>query len=307
MNVTVGVADTRIRIRLLGEAERARPLLARYFDGYLCQAGKGDAELQIIVLAYPDRTMPLIKRGRLRMVEQRLSTHDVAAWVKGIPRPIPDFPIGETTIASFYLNGLLLFDPDGSGGCILLKEGKGCHWPLYRLCWIYLAQVLGERKGCFVHSAALVRNGRGYLFIGPSGAGKTTLARRYGESTILSDESPVLREQGGECFLFPSPYRQHGSLKETGRGLIGLKARLEGVYFLLKNHRTFLESLSKREALPLIMNRQILFIGYLSARARTHLFHLFLDICDRMPPYNLHVSLDQNIWEAIETSDRRGT
>ena len=307
MNVTVGVADTKIRIRLLGEAERARPLFDQYFDGYLCRAGKGDAELRIIVLAYPDKTLPLIKRGRLRMIEQRLSTHDVAAWLEGIHHPIPDFPITETTIASFFLNGLLLFNPDSSGGCILLKEGKGCHWPLYRLCWIYLAQVLGERKGCFVHSAALVRNGGGYLFIGPSGAGKTTLARRFGGSMILSDESPVLREQGGDCFLFPSPYRQHGSLNGTGKDLISLKAGLKGVYFLLKNQRTFLENISKREALPLIMNRQILFIRHLSARARTHLFHLFLDICDRIRPYNLHVSLDQDIWEAIEASDRRGT
>lgn len=307
MNVTVGVAGTRIRISLLGEAERAGPLFAQYFDGYLCRAGEGDAELQIIVLAYPDKTLPLIKRGRRRMLEQRLSTRDVAAWVEGIPRPMPDFPITETTIASFFLNGLLLFNPDSSRGCILLKEGKGCHWPLYRLCWIYLAQVLGERKGCFVHSAALVRNGRGYLFIGPSGAGKTTLASRFGESMILSDESPVLREQGGDCFLFPSPYRQHGSLKETGKDLIGLKARLEGVYFLLKDHRTFLESISKREALPLIISRHILFFPHLSAGARAHLFNLFFDICDRIPPYNLHVSLDQDIWEAIEASARRGT
>lgn len=304
MKLAIGMAETMIGINLLGEAEGAEPLLRDHFKDYLCPERESDGELTISVLNYPDKTPPLIRLGPKRVIEQRLSTPDVAAWLEKIPGQTHDFPITAGTIASSFLSGLLLFNPDSSNGCLLLKDGKGRHWPLYRLCWMYLAQVLGERKGCFVHSAALVRNGKGYLFIGRSGAGKTTLARRFGGSMVFSDDSPVLREQNGDFWVSPSPYSQTDSLQEAGGDLTRLNARVEGFYFLLQDERrTYLESVAKREALAQIMNRHILFIPYLSTRARADLFHLFFDACDRIPPYNLHVCLDQGIWGAIDAAE----
>jgi len=306
MQLTVGIADRVIGIDFLGEAERAVLPFQERFKDYLCPGRERDGELKIGVLKYPPKTPQLIRLGQKGFIEQRLPTQNVKAWLENIPGQTHGFPITETTIASFFLTGLLLFNPESSAGCLLLRDGRGCLCPVDRLCWMYLAQVLGERKGCYVHSAALARNDRGYLFIGPSGAGKSTLARHFGGKRVFSDESPVLCERDGDLFLFPSPYRQTGSLQDLAGGMIGLSARLEGIYFLFKDgDRTYLESLSKREALAQIMNRHILFIQYLSARARSLLFYLFFDACDRIPLYNLHVCLDQDIWGAIDASDRR--
>ncbi len=307
MKLTVGIADTVIGIRLLGEAERAISLCLQYFEDYLCPGRRIDANIRISVLKNPDKTSPFKKMGRKRLIEGRLSTNDVTAWLENIPGQIHDFPLTARTLSFFFLGGVLLFNPDTSDGCILLKEGAGPFRPLYRLLWMYLAQVLGERRGCFVHSAALVRNEKGYLFIGPSGAGKTTLAKRFGGSMIFSDDGPVLRPRNGDYFVFPSPYRQTVSLKGQAGDLPGMSARVEGLYFLIQDDRTYLEGLSKREALPLIISRHILFFPYLSAGARAHLFNLFFDICDRIPLHNLHVCLDQDIWEAIDSSARRLT
>lgn len=306
MELTVGIADRVIGVDFLGEAERAVASFRERFKDYICPGRARDSELKIGILKHPPKTPPLIKLGQKGFIEQRLPRQNVEAWLEKIPGQTHGFLITETTIASFFLTGLLLFNPERSAGCLLLRDGKGCLGPLDRLFWMFLAQVLGERKGCFVHSAALARNGRGYLFIGPSGAGKSTLARLFGEERVFSDESPVLGERNGECLVFPSPYRQAASLRAPAGGVLGLNARLEGIYFLFKDaDRTYLEDLSKREALTQIMNRHILFIQYLSARARSHLFNLFFDTCDRIPTYNLHVCLDQDIWGAIDASDRR--
>ena len=305
MKLAIGIADRVIGINLLGEAEQAVPLFKERFKGYLCPERERDGELKIGLLKYPHKTPQLIKLGQKGFIEQRLPTKNVKAWLEKIPGQAHDFPITETTIASFFLTGLLLFNPESSAGCLLLRDGKGCLWPVDRLCWMFLAQALGEQRGCFVHSAALARNDRGYLFIGPSGAGKSTLAKTFGGSMVFSDESPVLSERQGDFFLSPSPYRQTGALQDPAGSMIGLNARVEGIYFILKDRRTYLEKLSKREALAQIMNRHILFIQYLSARARAHLFNLFFDACDRIPLYNLHVCLDEDIWRAIDASERR--
>jgi hypothetical protein len=166
---------------------------------------------------------------------------------------------------------------------------------------MYLAQVLGERKGCFIHSAALVRDEKGYIFLGESGAGKSSLARMCGGSKVFSDDSPVLCRRNGEYLVFPSPYRQVDPSQGLDKDMIGLSARVEGFYFLSKDNRTYLENISKREAISLIINRHILFFQYLSARARSHLFDLFFDACDRIPSYNLHFCLDKDVWGAIDS------
>jgi hypothetical protein len=50
------------------------------------------------------------------------------------------------------------------------------------------ASLILDRGGLLVHSAAVVRGGRGYLFFGPSGSGKTTVTLLSARDTILSDD-----------------------------------------------------------------------------------------------------------------------
>jgi hypothetical protein len=301
MKLTVGMADTIITINLLGQAKKAVHLCREYFKGFLCPGQERDAEIKVSIIKNLNNNSPVEKRGRMRVFEQRLSTKDVMVWLNKLPGHIDDFPITETTISSSCLDGLLLFNPENSDGCILLKDGQGSFRPIYRLFWMYLAQVLGERKGCFIHSAALVRDEKGYIFLGESGAGKSSLARMCVGSTLFSDDSPVLCRRNGEYLVFPSPYHQVDPSQGLDKDVIGLSARVEGFYFLSKDNRTYLESISKKEAVSVIINRHILFFQYLSARARSHLFDLFFDACDRIPSYNLHFCLDKDIWGAIDS------
>ena len=305
MKLTVGMANTVIGIDLFGEAERALPLCMAYFKDFIDPERKEDATIKITILENPGKNPPIKKTGRKPVVEQRLSTEDVKRWLETIPGYSNDFPMTETTISSYCLGGLLLFNPETSDGSILLREGPRCIQPTYRLLWMYLAQVLGERKGCFIHSAALARDGKGYLFLGESGAGKSTLAKLYGGSGVFSDDCPVLCECQDEYLVFPSPYRQAGFLEGSDRDVTGTNAQLEGFYFLCKDDRTYLEDISKQEAISLIINRHLFFFQYLSNRARSHLFGIFCDLCDKMSPYKLHFCLDEDIWGAIDSSSRR--
>ena len=50
---------------------------------------------------------------------------------------------------------------------------------------ILLARVLADRKGCIVHSSGAAFEGKGFLFVGRSGAGKSTIAVCSGIELIL--------------------------------------------------------------------------------------------------------------------------
>jgi len=302
MKLTVCIADTIITINLLGQAKKAVDLCREYFKDFLCSGQKGDAEIKVVIRDY-NKISPVKEKGRTSVFEQKLSTKDIIVWLNGIAGRIGDFTITETTISSFCLDGLLLFNPETSDGCIFLKDGPGCFQPVYRLFWMYLAQVLGERKGCFVHSAALVRDEKAYIFLGESGAGKSSLARMCAGTDVFSDDSPVLCKRNGDYLVFPSPFHQLDPSQGPNKNVIGLNARVEGFYFLIKDNQTYLESVSKREALSLIINRHILFFHYLSARARSHLFELFFDAYDKIPYYKLHFCLDKDIWVQLMLED----
>jgi len=59
---------------------------------------------------------------------------------------------------------------------------------------IVLARAFAERKACFLHSCGVVMDGRGLLFVGHSGAGKSTMMSLLeSEGTPLCDDRNIVR------------------------------------------------------------------------------------------------------------------
>ncbi len=72
------------------------------------------------------------------------------------------------------------------------------------------------RLGAVVlHACGVVVDGRGYVFCGRSGIGKTTMARmwRAKGATLLNDDRIILRLVDGKVRLFSSPW--HGEEREV--------------------------------------------------------------------------------------------
>jgi energy-coupling factor transporter ATP-binding protein EcfA2 len=306
MKLVIKVANITVNMTFLGQAIRAVPLCREYFRGFLCPAEIADAEIKVSILKSGNGFSPADARTGESNFEQQLNKREVFASLSESPEYQEDFPENEATIASSCLDGLLLFDPDTAAGRIYLSnEGPECFRPLHRLLWMYLAQVLGERKACFIHSAALVKDRIGYLFLGDSGAGKSTLSRIAEGAVVLSDDSPILSRQNGDYRVFSSPYHQMNPSKGLSKEAIRRSARVEGLFFLFKDERLYLEGVSREEAVSRILKRYILFFPYLSGRAKSALFDLVLELCHRLTIHNLHFCLDQDVWGLI-TSPHAG-
>ena len=91
------------------------------------------------------------------------------------------------------------------------------------------ALLLAVTDGLLLHASCIVRDGRAFLFPGPSGAGKTTIAR-LGEGAVLGDEVSAVRLIDGVFHGFATPF--FGDYE--GPGAPGVSAVLARVCFPLQ-------------------------------------------------------------------------
>jgi hypothetical protein len=127
------------------------------------------------------------------------------------------------------------FDEGFKCGQILLNRryfsGADPILPLeYPIDELIMTHRLARGEGAEVHALGVVdRDGRGYLFLGHSGAGKSTTARIWkGEAGVelLSDDRIILRKRDGEFWMYGTPW--HGDAGVASPG----SARVTSIFVL---------------------------------------------------------------------------
>lgn len=100
------------------------------------------------------------------------------------------------------------------------------------LTYILIQSLPREHDGLLIHAAGVVLDGRGYLFAGPSGAGKTTIARlAEGIGEVLSDENVIARLMDGDAVLHSTPFWGQSTPPEWVRR-VNRRVPLAGIYLL---------------------------------------------------------------------------
>jgi len=144
-----------------------------------------------------------------RFSEGRLHCHD-ASWLKASPEAVLLNPI---------------------------------HYPLDQ---ILVMLHLARQEGIILHAAGAVFKERGYLFLGKSGAGKSTMAGLLAAEariTLLSDDRVIVHRVNGRWMAYGTPWPGDAGIAAN----IGVP--LEGVFFLNKATATAAEALAAGEAL----------------------------------------------------------
>jgi hypothetical protein len=142
------------------------------------------------------------------------------------------------------------FSSDFTRGEIHLPRDRACaqraypfEYPLNELLFISL---LAQGRGVEVHASGLIDpQGNGRLFLGQSGAGKTTISglwQRLRGVQILSDDRIILRKERGRIWMHGTPWH--------GEGLMALPARapLTQICFLRHSSSNALVAQGKAEA-----------------------------------------------------------
>ena len=90
---------------------------------------------------------------------------------------------------------------------------------------IVLSRVLADRGGCYVHSGGVVLDGQGLVFVGHSGAGKSTAMRQLqGRAEVLCDDRNILMWNDGRATVHGT--WSHGEVPVVSSSSAPLRALL---------------------------------------------------------------------------------
>jgi hypothetical protein len=138
------------------------------------------------------------------------------------------FP-GETPYKSVW------FDRNFETGELLLsrrffRDGEAVYPLEYPLDEVLMIHRLACGQGLEVHAVGIVdEDGRGHLFLGHSGAGKSTTARLWLSRPgvrILSDDRIVVRRRGGRFYMYGTPWHGDAGISSPDSAVI------TNIYFL---------------------------------------------------------------------------
>lgn len=110
--------------------------------------------------------------------------------------------------------------------------------------------------GFFLHSSAVMIDGKAYLFSAPSGTGKSTHTslwlEKFGDrAKILNDDKPAIRIINDEIRVFGTPWS--GKADSS----VNTDVALAGICFLERDTTNHIEEISKAEGIAKVMNQTI--------------------------------------------------
>jgi hypothetical protein len=123
----------------------------------------------------------------------------------------------------------LWLDPSCERGHVVLNReiipAEAPIFPLeYPLDELIMMHRLALGEGVEVHALGLAdRDGSGYLFLGHSGAGKSTTARLWMAQTgvkLLSDDRIILRKHDGKFWMYGTPWHGDAGVASPERALL---------------------------------------------------------------------------------------
>lgn len=175
--------------------------------------------------------------------------------------------------------------PDAATGALYLNAAfyapdepvDALQFPLDELLFL---RLLSQHGGVELHACGVAGpDGRGYLFAGQSGDGKTTTARLWqarGDCTVLSDDRIVLRRgDDGAWWMHGTPWHGEAELAANAR------APLAGLFLLGRGERNELEALSPAQAVAGLFARS--FVAFHDARVVTKALGEIETLIERHP------------------------
>lgn len=124
----------------------------------------------------------------------------------------------------------------------------------YLATGVIFARHMLAFDGLYIHSSAIILDGKAYLFSAPSGTGKSTHTEKWIRlfgARYLNDDKPALRLVDGVWMAYGTPWSGKHDLSEN----IGVP--LGGIAVLRRGEENTITPMEPSEALPYIMSQSI--------------------------------------------------
>ncbi len=166
---------------------------------------------------------------------------------------------------------------------------------------VVLSYVALERESFFLHSSGVVKDNKAYIFFGPSGAGKTTIAHFSKGMPLLSDDQVLVYLKNGKAYASGVPFSGGERFRQELGAIPSLNVNQEfeiaGFYWLIKDQKTFVEQLSLvmgaarlASTIPFIKDGPF---------PMQKALNIATEIAGVSKIYSLHFRKDKTFWEII--------
>lgn len=164
----------------------------------------------------------------------------------------------------------------------------------YPLDQILLMYVLSEREGAFMHASAVDFNGKGYIFPGRSGAGKSTISQNFvlKNRGVLSDDRVAIRKIGGNFTVFGTPWSGDAEIAENR------KLPLRGIFFIRQSDEIVIKKLTPAEAAERLM--PVTSIPWYDEEVMSNILSFCEDLVLHIPAYDLYFKPGIEVVDALE-------
>lgn len=158
---------------------------------------------------------------------------------------------------------------------------------------ILLTRILSDRKGCLMHSSAIIIDGKGLLFVGHSEAGKSTMLKILrGQGEILCDDRNIIRRWPDGFYVHGT--WNHGELPDVSPA----GAPLQAILFLDKaDENRLIKITDKREYLGGVLSHVVKSLATNDWWEKT--LDLAGEIVEEVPAYRLRFDKNGRVADLI--------
>lgn len=171
---------------------------------------------------------------------------------------------------------------------------------LYNFLRWFLPRKLLAKQSYIMHSSCIIgNNNKAYIFLGHSGAGKTTISGFSKGRKILGDDMNLMRLEDGKLFA------QAGAIGGFFKSEVDYDQSFEvnGFYWLEQSDTNKLVELSKATSLSKLMASYAnLFWESLDEKVTKNLFELSVSMIHNYPMNQLCFKKDDSFWELLDES-----
>lgn len=165
----------------------------------------------------------------------------------------------------------------------------------YPLDQILLMYVLAQRQGALLHAAGVVIEGRGYIFPGKSGAGKSTITRELATRDrigLLSDDRVVVRKIGEAFKVFGTPWPGEEGVAENR------SVPLSGIFFITHASDNGIREITPQEAVAKIL--PVASIPWYDREVMPDVILFCEQLISHVPTYELHFKPGVEVGDVLE-------
>jgi hypothetical protein len=184
------------------------------------------------------------------------------------------------------------------GSQLMIKQGEtnSILNPLsYPLDQILLISILARNKGALVHAAGIEVNGKGYIFPGRSGAGKSTISNLFDtldNMKLLSDDRVIVRNIGDDFIVYGTPWPGEAGIAHNRRASLG------GIFFIFHGATNSIRGIEPKTAVERLL--PVTSIPWYDKKVIPGMLDFCEDLVSNVPIYELHFKPGSEVVYVLE-------